>query len=55
MQASGDILGAEEIVNRPVLTINSGVVAGAIGGAYQADHSGFSKVITFDMGEKARI
>ncbi len=50
MQASGGIIGAEEIVNKPVLTLNSGVAAGAIGGAYLADHSGFSKVITFDMG-----
>ncbi len=50
MQASGGILGIEEIVSKPVLTLNSGVAAGAIGGAYLADHSGFNKVLTFDMG-----
>ena len=50
MQANGGILGAHEVVNRPVLTLNSGVAAGVIGGAYLAGHSGFDKVITLDMG-----
>jgi N-methylhydantoinase A len=50
MQASGGILGAEEIINRPILTLLSGVAGGAIGGAYLASQSGFEKVITFDMG-----
>ena len=50
MQASGGILGAEEVVRRPVLTLLSGTAGGAIGGAYLAHRSGFDKVITFDMG-----
>ena len=50
MQASGGILGLEEVSRRPVLTLLSGVAGGAIGGAYLAQQSGFEKVIAFDMG-----
>ncbi len=50
MQANGGIIGARQVGRRPILTLTSGTAAGAIGGAYLAEQSGFKKVITFDIG-----
>lgn len=50
MQANGGILGTEQIVKRPIMTLCSGVAGGVIGGIFLAERSRCRNIITFDMG-----
>lgn len=50
MQANGGILGTEQIVKRPIMTLCSGVAGGVIGGIFLAARSGCHNIITFDVG-----
>jgi N-methylhydantoinase A len=50
MQSSGGIVSAEVASREPVRTILSGPAGGVLGAQYVAELSGFSKIISFDMG-----
>jgi N-methylhydantoinase A len=50
MQSSGGIVSAEVASREPVHTILSGPAGGVLGAQYVAELSGFSKIISFDMG-----
>ena len=50
MHADGGVLQPSEIVERPVLTLLSGTVAGALLGARVAEASGFQTAVSLDMG-----
>jgi N-methylhydantoinase A len=50
MQSSGGIVSAEVASREPVRTILSGPAGGVLGAQYVGELSGFSKIISFDMG-----
>ncbi|MGB8885269.1 MAG: hydantoinase/oxoprolinase family protein [Candidatus Korobacteraceae bacterium] len=50
MQSSGGITSLESASRQPVRTVLSGPAGGVVGAAAMARHSGFERVITFDMG-----
>lgn len=50
MQSSGGVMSIDRVLERPAETVESGPAAGVIGAAFVASRSGFSNVITFDMG-----
>ena len=50
MHADAGILGPEEIAERPVLTLLSGTVAGALAGAHFAARTGHEHAVSLDMG-----
>lgn len=50
MQSSGGIVSAQAASREPVRTILSGPAGGVLGAQYVAELSGFSKIISFDMG-----
>jgi N-methylhydantoinase A len=50
MQSSGGIVSAELASREPVRTILSGPAGGVLGAQYVAGLSGFSRIISFDMG-----
>jgi N-methylhydantoinase A len=50
MQSSGGITALESAGREPVRTVLSGPAGGLIGAAATAAHSGFKKILTFDMG-----
>jgi N-methylhydantoinase A len=50
MQSSGGIVSAEVASREPVRTILSGPAGGVLGAQYVAELSGFSRIISFDMG-----
>jgi len=50
MQSTGGILDANSVVRLPARIVECGPAAGVIGAAFQAARSGYSDVITFDMG-----
>lgn len=50
MQSNGGIISAATASCEPVRTILSGPAGGILGAQYIAELSGFSKIITFDMG-----
>jgi N-methylhydantoinase A len=50
MHADAGILGTEEIAERPVLTLLSGTVAGALAGAHFAARTGHEHAVSLDMG-----
>jgi N-methylhydantoinase A len=50
MQSSGGIVSADVASREPVRTILSGPAGGVLGAQYVAELSGFSKIISFDMG-----
>lgn len=50
MHADGGILRPSEIAERPVLTLLSGTVAGALLGARVAEDAGYAAAVSLDMG-----
>ena len=50
MQSSGGITALESAAREPVRTVLSGPAGGLVGAAASAARSGFTKVLTFDMG-----
>jgi N-methylhydantoinase A len=50
MQSSGGVVGLDAIAQRASACVLSGPAAGVVGAAYAAAASGFSNVLTFDMG-----
>lgn len=50
MQSRGAITTSQNAVDRPVLMFLSGPAAGVLGGLHAAEQSGFTDVITMDMG-----
>jgi N-methylhydantoinase A len=50
MHADGGVLRPAEIAERPVLTLLSGTVAGALMGAHVATKAGFDTAVSLDMG-----
>ncbi len=50
MQSSGGITALESAAREPVRTVLSGPAGGLVGAAATAARSGFTKVLTFDMG-----
>jgi N-methylhydantoinase A len=50
MHADGGVLRPSEIAARPVLTLLSGTVAGALLGARVADDAGYAAAVSLDMG-----
>jgi N-methylhydantoinase A len=50
MQSSGGITALSSAVREPVRTVLSGPAGGVVGAAASARHSGFERIIAFDMG-----
>jgi N-methylhydantoinase A len=50
MQSSGGITALEAAAREPVRTVLSGPAGGLVGAAVMAAHSGFVKILSFDMG-----
>jgi N-methylhydantoinase A len=50
MQSSGGITALESAAREPVRTVLSGPAGGLVGAAASAARSGFTKILTFDMG-----
>ncbi len=50
MQSSGGITALESAAREPVRTVLSGPAGGLVGAAATAARSGFTKILTFDMG-----
>lgn len=50
MQSSGGMTSLEAAVRQPVRTVLSGPAGGIVGAATMAQRSGFTDIITFDMG-----
>ncbi len=50
MQSSGGITSLDAAARQPVRTVLSGPAGGVVGAAAMGRHSGFTRVITFDMG-----
>jgi N-methylhydantoinase A len=50
MQSSGGIAALESAAREPVRTVLSGPAGGLVGAAAAASHSGFTKILSFDMG-----
>ncbi len=50
MQSSGGITALETAAEQPVRTVLSGPAGGVVGASALARHSGFEKIISFDMG-----
>lgn len=50
MQSSGGITALTTAAQQPVRTVLSGPAGGVVGAAAVAERSGFSRIITFDMG-----
>jgi N-methylhydantoinase A len=50
MQSSGGVIAASEAVRRAAACVLSGPAGGVVGAAFTARRSGFSDVLTFDMG-----
>jgi N-methylhydantoinase A len=50
MQSSGGITALESAVREPVRTVLSGPAGGLVGAATAASRSGFTKILSFDMG-----
>jgi N-methylhydantoinase A len=50
MQSSGGITALESAAREPVRTVLSGPAGGLVGAAAMAAHSGFRKILSFDMG-----
>ncbi len=50
MQSSGGITALEAAAREPVRTVLSGPAGGLVGAAAMAARSGFSRILTFDMG-----
>ncbi len=50
MQSSGGITALESAVREPVRTVLSGPAGGLVGAAAAASRSGFTKILSFDMG-----
>jgi N-methylhydantoinase A len=50
MQTSGGVLRADEVVNRPVYTLNSGPAGGVIAARYLGAHLGHDNIVCTDVG-----
>jgi N-methylhydantoinase A len=50
MQSSGGITPLNSAAHEPVRTVLSGPAGGVVGAAAMASHSGFDRIISFDMG-----
>jgi N-methylhydantoinase A len=50
MQSRGGIASAEQVTQRPVSVLLSGPAAGVVGGRFAGERSGFSNLITLDVG-----
>ncbi|QEH96848.1 hydantoinase/oxoprolinase family protein [Gluconobacter thailandicus] len=50
MQSSGGLLDVSQVIARPVTVVESGPAAGVVGAARLGLASGYSDIITFDMG-----
>jgi N-methylhydantoinase A len=50
MQSRGGIASAEQVTRRPVSVLLSGPAAGVVGGKFAGERSGFSNLITLDVG-----
>ncbi len=50
MQTSGGVLRADEVVSRPVYTLNSGPAGGVIGARYLGAHLGHENIVCTDVG-----
>jgi N-methylhydantoinase A len=50
MQTSGGVLRADEVVNRPVYTLNSGPAGGVIAARYLGSHLGHDNIVCTDVG-----
>lgn len=50
IQSNGGIVSPDSIVRRPVSTLLSGPSAGVLGAAWVSENSGFTELVTFDMG-----
>jgi len=50
MQSSGGITALNAAAQEPVRTVLSGPAGGVVGAAAMAQHSGFERIISFDMG-----
>ena len=50
MQSSGGITAVSSAAREPVRTVLSGPAGGVVGAAATARHSGFERIISFDMG-----
>ena len=50
IQSNGGLVSPDSIIRRPVTTLLSGPSAGVLGAAWIAKQSGYSDVVTFDMG-----
>lgn len=50
MQSSGGITALRSAAHEPVRTVLSGPAGGVVGAMVMARHSGFDRIITFDMG-----
>jgi N-methylhydantoinase A len=50
MQTSGGVLRADEVVNRPVYTLNSGPAGGVIGARYLGSELGHKNIVCTDVG-----
>jgi N-methylhydantoinase A len=50
MQTSGGVLRADEVVERPVYTLNSGPAGGVIGARYLGAHLGHRNIVCTDVG-----
>ncbi len=50
MQSSGGITAIQTAAREPVRTVLSGPAGGVVGAAAMARHSGFERIISFDMG-----
>jgi N-methylhydantoinase A len=50
MQSSGGVIGAEQVVDKPITTALSGPAAGALGSSVIAKLAGFEDLVTLDAG-----
>jgi len=50
MQSSGGTIDVQQVIERPVIVVESGPAAGVVGAARVAARAGVGSVITFDMG-----
>lgn len=50
MQSSGGTIDVSQVLERPVIVVESGPAAGVVGAARVAARAGYQNVITFDMG-----
>jgi N-methylhydantoinase A len=50
MQTSGGVLRADEVIARPVYTLNSGPAGGVIGARYLGAHLGHQNIVCTDVG-----